>query len=76
MVPPPHQSALGYAHKGLPFQGRWLGEAETGRSQQICDNLSVTFGDSIPTPFCPFGTFPPDRGNRPLKGEPLVRAKQ
>ena len=68
--------ALGYAHKGLPFQGRWLGEAETERSQQICDNLSVTFGDSIPTPFCPFGTFPPDRGNRPLKGEPLVRAKQ
>ena len=43
MVPPPHQSALrltvpligealGYAHKGLPFQGRWLGEAETERS--------------------------------------------
>ena len=25
---------------------------------------------SIPYPFCPFGTFPPDRGNRPLKGEP------
>ena len=22
-------------------------------------------------PFCPFGTFPPDRGNRPLEGEPL-----
>ena len=40
--------ALGYAHKGLPFQGRWLGEAETERPQQICDNLSVTFGDSSP----------------------------
>ena len=23
-----------------------------------------------PYPFCPFGTFPPDRGNRPLEGEP------
>ena len=27
---------------------------------------------SIPTPLCPFGTFPPDRGNRPLGGEPWV----
>ena len=33
---------------GLPFQGRWLGGAETERSFQICDNLSVTFGDSFP----------------------------
>ena len=40
--------ALGYAHKGLPFQGRWLGEAETERSPQICSNLSVTFGDCSP----------------------------
>ena len=70
MVPPPHQSALRLTaspHRGslwraqsqsLPFQGRWLGEAETERSQQICDNLSVTFGDSIPTPFVPSGHFP------------------
>ena len=34
--------------KSLPFQGRGLGEAETERSQQICYNLSVTFGDSSP----------------------------
>ena len=34
--------------KASPFQGRWLGEAETERSQQICHNLSVTFGDSSP----------------------------
>ena len=27
--------ALGYAHKGLPFQGRWLGEAKTERLLQI-----------------------------------------
>ena len=33
---------------GLPCQGRWLGGAETERSFQICDNLSVTFGDSFP----------------------------
>ena len=26
---------------------------------------------SLP-PLCPFGTFPPDRGNRPLEGEPRV----
>ena len=68
MVPPPHQSALGYAHKGLPFQGRWLGAAETERSQQICDNLSVTFGDSIPTPFVPSGHFPLIGGIGPWEG--------
>ena len=34
--------------QGLPSQGRWLGEAETERSYQICGNLSVTFGDSSP----------------------------
>ena len=41
-------------------------------SMQICDNLSVSASLSQhPYPFCPFGTFPPDRGNRPLEGEPL-----
>ena len=34
--------------QSLPSQGRWLGEAETERSPQICSNLSVTFGDSSP----------------------------
>ena len=33
---------------GLPFQGRWLGAAETERLSRICDNLSVCFADSIP----------------------------
>ena len=43
-------------------------------SMQICDNLSVSAAPSQhPSPFCPFGTFPPDRGNRPLEGEPLVK---
>ena len=38
---------------------------------QICNNLSVSAAPSQhPYPFCPFGTFPPDRGNRPLEGEP------
>ena len=36
------------APQSLPSQGRWLGEAETERSPQICSNLSVTFGDSSP----------------------------
>ena len=41
-------------------------------SMQICDNLSVSAAPSQhPYPFCPFGTFPPDRGNRPLEGEPF-----
>ena len=41
-------------------------------SWQICGNLSVSAAPSQhPYPFCPFGTFPPDRGNRPLKGEPF-----
>ena len=40
---------------------------------QICDNLSVSAAPSQhPYPFCPFGTFPPDRGNRPLGGEPFL----
>ena len=43
-----------------------------GFSMQISDNLSVSASPSQhPYPFCPFGTFPPDRGNRPLKGEPF-----
>ena len=38
---------------------------------QICGNLSVSAAPSQhPYPFCPFGTFPPDRGNRLLEGEP------
>ena len=40
-------------------------------SMQICDNLSGA-SRQHPYPFCPFGTFPPDRGNRPLGGEPFV----
>ena len=43
---------------------------------QICGNLSVSAAPSQhPYPFCPFGTFPPDRGNRPLEGEPFPRKK-
>ncbi len=57
--------------KASPFQGRWLGEAGTERLSRICDNLSVCFADSVPTTFVPSGHFPPDRGNRPLRGEPL-----
>ena len=28
--------------QSLPFQGRWLGETETERLLQICDDLSVS----------------------------------
>ena len=56
--------------KASPSRGGGLGEAETERSSRICDNLSVRLADSS-LPLCPFGTFPPDRGNRPLQGEPL-----
>ena len=43
---------------------------------QICNNLSVSAAPSRhPYPLCPFGTFPPDRGNRPLEGEPFPRKK-
>ena len=34
---------------------------------------SVGFADSYPYPLCPFGAFPPDRGNRPPKGKPDSR---
>ena len=42
--------------------------AETERLQQICDDLSVTFGDSVPTPFVPSGHFPLIGGIGPWKG--------
>ena len=32
--------------------------AGTERLQQIYDDPSVTFGDSVPTPFVPSGHFP------------------
>ena len=34
--------------QSLPFQGRWLGGAETERSSRICDSLSVRLADSSP----------------------------
>ena len=40
---------------------------------RICSNLSGA-SRQHPYPFCPFGTFPPDRGNRPLGGEPFSAA--
>ena len=38
----------------LPFQGRWLGGAETERSLQICDNLSVSLRLTAPLEGEPF----------------------
>ncbi len=34
--------------QSLPSQGRWLGAAETERSQQICDDLSVSLRLTAP----------------------------
>ena len=45
-----------------------------GNQLQICDDLSVTFGDSIPTPFVPSGHFPLIGGIGPWKGSQGVRA--
>ena len=47
--------------------------AETERLQQICDDLSVTFGDSVPTPFVPSGHFPLIGGIGPWKGSQGAR---
>ena len=62
--------AFGFAArpKSLPFQGRWLGAAETERLSRICDNLSVYFADSIPTSFVPSGHFPLIGGIGPWEG--------
>ena len=79
---PPHQSPAAAAspHSGslwsaqipsLPFQGRWLGEAETERSFRICDNLSVSL--RLPAPLqgeplarCGGGHPSGHSGQRPL----------
>ena len=36
--------------KSLPFQGRWLGEAEAERLLQICGDLSVSLRLTAPVP--------------------------
>ena len=44
----------------------------------LCKSAATSqsaFGCQHPYPLCPFGTFPPDRGNRPLEGEPFPRKK-
>ena len=40
--------ALAAHTQSLPFQGRWLGEAETERLLQICDDLSVSLRLTAP----------------------------
>ena len=66
---------------GRKMQERRRGRSQTGprafaRGARIQDvSLIRPFGP--PYPFCPSGTFPPDRGNRPSpwKGEGLRAAK-
>ena len=62
-----------------PLSGRWLGEAETERSQQICDNLSVSLRLTAPLkgePFRRSGVTPQALRASSLTREPRVRAKQ
>ena len=51
----------------LPFQGRWLGAAETERSYQICSNLSVSLRLPAPLKGEPFGVHPVGAEPRPYK---------
>ena len=49
----------------LPFQGRWLGAAETERSYQICSNLSVSLRLPAPLKGEPLGCTLLGRGSAP-----------
>ena len=69
---------MGCTPQSLLSQGRWLGEAETERSSQICSNLSVCFADSSPERGA-FGVRSVGAGlcsapTAPLKGEPWIFA--
>ena len=57
--------------KASPSRGGGSAKPRRRRSCQICDNLSVSLAaDSIP-PLLSLRDISPDRGNRPLKGEPF-----
>ena len=68
----PHRGSLGVrTSKASPSRGGGSAERRDG---EVVSNLQQPLSllrRQHPYPFCPFGTFPPDRGNRPLKGEPL-----
>ena len=72
------QQSRGTAVNSLPLGEGGSASAETdeGKTRGLClsyvetAHLSIVFPSSAPSghlpyPFCPFGTFPPDRGNRP-----------
>ena len=51
--------------------------ARRSRDGEVAANLQQPLSHlrwQHPYLFCPFGTFPPDRGNRPLEGEPFSAA--
>ena len=63
--------ALGCAPPKPPLPGEVARRKPRRRGRCRFDTTSQSaFGCQHPYPFCPCGTFPPDRGNRPLKGEP------
>ena len=67
-MPSPHSGSLWSAQiPSLPFQGRWLGEAETERSHQICGDLLVSLRLTAPlgdyTRF-PYRSFAFEKGGK------------
>ena len=67
--------ALGCAPPKPPLPGEVARRKPRRRGRCRFDTISQSaFGCQHPYPFCPFGTFPPDRGNRPLGGEPFSAA--
>ena len=77
----PERGGFGFPHRhGFPYEGKLSPQAtdEGMQALNICIVVSMVLPDphpalraTCPYPFCPFGTFPPDRGNRPLRGEPF-----
>ena len=58
----------------LVTKGRlWCGRNASQLNVQPLPS-SVRSVDSYPYPLCPFGAFPPDRGNRPPEGKPWTSA--
>ena len=74
---PSEGKPLGFAQsKASPPKGGGSAQPRRRSRTRFPATSQSAFGCQHPYPFCPFGTFPPDRGNRPLEGEPWVHAKQ
>ena len=75
----PNGNRLCWISIGLPFRHpHWMyplgtrtkdGGRGAGRKTQSCRAGAFFMAPDGPYPFCPFGTFPPDRGNRPRQAQ-------